>query len=200
MSPISLALSSIHFSTSSIAVESAMGLKEALLELIGHEECFLTENRIEENGKVFSLRRINDEEIVGIRADNCLLTPQAGLACDAIFFIHSPSENRLVIVLVELKGEDVGHAIKQIMAVRDYLAGKVGCNSNRRHGSALLTAMDSPAGLNHGTTLLGVVVSDRNFRQIQQEKAKALKRGVRLTKSSHTKGIDCGQLFAWQSA
>ncbi|MFH1057377.1 MAG: hypothetical protein V1797_01700, partial [Pseudomonadota bacterium] len=196
-SPTNLVLNSTRCWTSWTVTKRKPSLKSALTGLLGRDDCFIAGTKIEECGKTFSIRPQAGEEVVGIRVDGCQLTAQSGLACDAVFFIHRPSQNHLLIVLVELKGSDVGHAVKQITAVRDYLAHLVGCGQGRRHGQALLTAMGSPTGLSHGGNLLGVVVSRSGLPQMQQLAAAARKAGVKLTKQKDTTGISTSQLVTW---
>ena len=169
-------------------------LKQALAKVLGRDDCFLPGTSISEKGKAFSLRPQKDEEVVGIRLDACLANSRSGLACDAAFFVHMPSENRLVIALVELKGADVAHAIKQIKASRNLLANIVGCAGSRSHGDAVKAQMASTEPLTHGACLLGVVVSRSGLPQFQAEALKARRYGVRLTKEKSPVGIPCSYL------
>lgn len=173
-----------------------LSLRQALAEVLGRNDCFLPGTSISEKGKTFSLSPQKGEEVVGIRLDGCLANSQSGLACDAAFFVHIKPQKRLVIALVELKGADVAHAIKQIKASRDLLADAVGCANSRSHGEVFKEHMVSNAPLNHGACLLGVVVSRSGLPQFQAEALKARRYGVRLTKEKNPVGISCSHLLS----
>lgn len=175
--------------------KKGLSLKQTLAKVLGCDNCFLPGTSITEKGKTFSLRPEKGEEVVGIRLDGCLVHSQSGLACDAAFFVHSRSQKRLVIALVELKGADVAHAIKQIKASRDLLANTVGCAGNRSHGEALQEHMAANTPLNHGACLLGMVVSSAGLPQFQDEALKARRYGVRLIKKKNPVGISCSDLL-----
>ena len=195
-----MAPSSTSFWISLTVTRPGPNLRQALAQVLGRGDCFLPGTSIRENNTRFSIRPQTGEDVVGIKVDGCLLGGQSGLACDAAFFVHIKAEKRLVIALVELKGGEVDHAFEQVLAVRDFFAGLVGCAKTSQHGKPLIDALGDDSPISHGARLLGVVVSKRGIPQPDRLKVLAHRRGVKIVIKPDATGITCSDLIEWQSA
>lgn len=81
------------------------------------KEC-LNEYQFEDSGKKVQLKAKNNEKVVLIAIDNCLITTQSSSKCDCIF-IYRKNKNQKYTFLVELKGNDLKKAFYQPKVTRE---------------------------------------------------------------------------------
>jgi len=90
-------------------------LRKVLKEVFP-QEAFLPSPKYQESGRRFSIKKSKKEDVVGIELNALKDWPHNTKRCDALFVCQMPECADLLVVLVELKGSDVGHALKQIKA------------------------------------------------------------------------------------
>lgn len=81
------------------------------------KEC-LNEYQFEDSGKKVQLKAKNNEKVIIIAIDNCLITTQSSSKCDCIF-IYENNKNQKYTFLVELKGNDLKKAFYQLKVTRE---------------------------------------------------------------------------------
>jgi len=73
--------------------------------------CFVSSNVAKENGKEFRIENLASHQVCRLEVDGCYIDNDNKVKCDYAFLICQSSE----LILVELKGNDVVHAVKQIV-------------------------------------------------------------------------------------
>jgi hypothetical protein len=174
-------------------------LKNFLARLFGRADCFLPGTSVKEKGKTFSIQPRNGEQVVGLRVDGCLLADTGVPKCDAIFFLFDAAQGRLLIILVELKGGDVAHALDQLVSTRHFLVKATGCGwEEHKKKLAPLFSDVGKSRPSHNGSVLGVVVGPKGLPQIQQKKLKSLTTyGIRYKPAKRANNLLCQDLFAW---
>lgn len=170
-----------------------------LAQLFGTSNYFIKGTSFTDNGVSFSIKPQAGEQIVGIEVDKGILSSHNGPKCDAAFFLFDTANNRFLIILVETKGGDVAHSIKQFAETASCLTSVAGC------GRGLHLAQNNPflsqpntTIMKHGGKLLGVVVSKKGLPQSQMAKVKLLRNNkIVFHQTKITKSLTSGQLFAW---
>ncbi len=76
---------------------------------------------LKENGKVFRLINENRIEVNEIKVDNCLICDNRQ-RCD--YILDYPIDEQGYVLLIELKGNDVPHAIEQLKATLSHTKSK----------------------------------------------------------------------------
>lgn len=93
-----------------------------------------------ENGKVYKLNNKSNYKVKKIKVDNCI--PDHGeKRCD--YLMEIKSINR--VIFIELKGGDLGHALKQILATINYLKAEF---ENYRIDVRIVGSRDVPGFIN----------------------------------------------------
>lgn len=155
------------------------GLKEYLRGMLDRklwDPCLQKGTRISEHGKTVSISAKEPNEAVVVwKVDQC----KPGPACDALFLYARRSDTRIGVVLVELKGNKVGHAIEQLEATFTLLCEKIG----REHPKI----RDHRT---HGQRVLGVVLASNNRYSLYQSKRKRLKQKGLLVLTRKSGQID----------
>jgi hypothetical protein len=83
----------------------------------GKSDCFSNSTTAAENGKKFSLENPDRKTICRIKIDGCLANSAKVIKCDYLFAICKNDKKEVSkYYLVELKGTDVVHAVKQIIS------------------------------------------------------------------------------------
>lgn len=95
-----------------------MALPPLLAELGIPAACIDQRTHADEKGRSFVIRPQRDEVVWRIIVDRCWLKDFDGLRTDYLFWC---SNNQERFVLVELKGQDFGHALEQIASTLAYL-------------------------------------------------------------------------------
>lgn len=134
-------------------------LRKALSRLFD-PACLLPGTSIGENQRVFSIKPEPGEQVAGVRVDGCVVTDSLRPRCDGLFVLLPPGSPYFVIALVELKGNDVGRAKRQLLATQEFLLERLGCALGH-HGVEILRKMSFQplTGRSHGGMVLGIVVS-----------------------------------------
>lgn len=94
--------------------------KDDCIDILDNRKTIVTE----ENGRKHILNNPEGRRICRYRVDGCLISE--GNKCDFMVVVHTlkESDGLEAIFLVELKGSDLVHAIRQIDHVVEYLASK----------------------------------------------------------------------------
>ena len=75
-------------------------------------ECFSNSTSVKEKGKEFRIENISSDDICKLQIDDCFIKSKEEIKCDYLFYFCKTEE----IFLVELKGTDIEHALKQVIA------------------------------------------------------------------------------------
>lgn len=92
-----------------------MSCEDLKTTLNGDAVCFSLASVAIENGKRFAFSNVSGKTICRVRVDNCLIKDQTIRKCDFLFNVEEDKR----YYLVELKGGDVGSAIRQIESTFD---------------------------------------------------------------------------------
>ncbi|WP_045218500.1 hypothetical protein [Desulfonatronum thioautotrophicum] len=76
--------------------------------------CVSPRTVLAEQGRVFSLRPAKGEYAVFLQPEKCPEWPKEGKKCDGVILYAHQDDPEFMIVLVELKGGHVGHALDQL--------------------------------------------------------------------------------------
>jgi hypothetical protein len=95
-----------------------MSFPQILIELDIPENCIDQKTSASERGRSFVLHREQDETVYRIKVDDCWLGSDDGKKVDYLFWY---TNNKARLILVELKGQNLGTALKQIAATLEYL-------------------------------------------------------------------------------
>ncbi len=74
-----------------------------------------------EKGQKFSIENVNHQKICKIKLDDCILKSEIEKKCDYLFLICGEEKKKKIAFFVELKGQKLLHAIKQIETAIDLL-------------------------------------------------------------------------------
>lgn len=142
--------------------------------------CVEKKSGVSEKGISFSIGKTRQEQVARISMDS--LRPHLGLAkgeriTDSVF-VCTPSSapQTLLIVMVELKGSDVGHAISQI----EETAARLCKGSNRKPDMHTSKELRKEFPLGHGKRILGLVISRQGLSTRATMKAKLKNKGIIL--------------------
>lgn len=130
-----------------------------------HENCFSFSSVATEKGKKFRIENKSNAGICKVKVDGCLITDNTVRKCDFLFEVSSTTKTYL---LVELKGGDLGSAVKQIESTYDLLYKK----------------LDVPVGNFKGIIVLSAVPgANLTFRKLQERVLSA--KGLYLERKTH---------------
>lgn len=85
--------------------------------------CKHSKIKVEENGKKVIFSNLSNDEFKITQIDNCLI--KEGVRADRLV-----TKTGVASVIVELKGKDIAHAIKQVFATMNYKEIKDKCENN----------------------------------------------------------------------
>jgi hypothetical protein len=97
--------------------------KDYTEQLSSPKECFSNSTVARENKKTFEIKRISDksEQFLRIQVDGCFIPDSKTAKCDFAFIRCKTGE----VYFVELKGQDVNHAVDQIESTIDQFKAKI---------------------------------------------------------------------------
>lgn len=110
---------------------------ELRVTLEGDAACFSNASSAIENGKKFILNNTSGKTICRVRVDNCLIKDQTIKKCDFLFNVEEEDK----FFLVELKGVDLGTAIKQIESTFDIVNQKIKVTASNYTGIIVSSAV-----------------------------------------------------------
>ena len=147
-------------------------LRQALREALPDDEV-LEGLSCSENRRSFGIRLDIDRTVhaAGVRLVPPVKNGRKQPQCDALFVIRDPGKTKSLIVLVELKGGDVRHAIKQIKASRERLCRR-GSDKTATH-DATADKVSAVVDTGHGGVVLGVCVANRGIPQNYLERKRS---------------------------
>ena len=145
--------------------DGAKSLAKAM-EAMFHGHAVEEKTSIKQNRRSLNLIKDKEDEVVRVRLSPAPASMEARTA-DAVFACRSKTQPSLLVVIVELKGSDVSHALTQIEQTAERFC-KASCAS---HGAGLAAG--------HNGLVLGVF-SCRQGRQNQVESKKLRKKGIVL--------------------
>jgi hypothetical protein len=152
------------------------GLRSAL-QTIFPADAFLSGTSLNESGRKFSISAKPDDDVVGFRPEAVKEWPEDQRRCDAVFLCQSAGEVPFRVVLVELKGGDVRHALTQLEQTHDFLCRKSGrLSPHSKNGKRGF----QPAGLRHHPTIWGWIVARRGISLKQRERKALLGKGLHV--------------------
>ena len=175
-------------------------LDGALGEAFGPSS-LLSATSVGEKGNRFSVRVGPDDVVAGVR----LVPPtdptgRTLSACDAAFLVATQTSPTPLVVLVELKGSHVDHAVDQIEASFERLCKRRGGSQHPGRASvreALVGARTSRARA-HARVCLGVIVSRRGALSLRQvRRARLQKQGLVIRKVKDGAGLRVADLCHW---
>jgi hypothetical protein len=160
------------------------------------EASILKNPGIKEKGRSFSIRLNEGQEAFGIDLEKLADWPRDRKRCDVLFVCSMPDRADFMVVLVELKGSDTGHAIDQIEESRKTLC-KGSAEFSDTHCPATVAAVRA-SGMTggHNRMVVGVIVTGQGLPQRLLERKK-LHKSVRLKlekKKYRADGVD--ELFS----
>lgn len=122
------------------------------------DSCFSNSSSADENGKKFLLENPGQKLVCRVKVDNCLVEDNTISKCDYFFTVCNKKSQKTEIekyFFVELKGGDVGHAVKQIDATFKLLNKSLKAPAQNCKGVIIATRV--PSG------------TDQGFRRLQDE-------------------------------
>ncbi len=160
-------------------------------------ESFLPRKRIlngtslSEQGRSFTIRKEIGCGVVGARLEEL---PEEGKRCDAVFLCKAARSRTFGVVLVELKGGDVNKAIKQVCETSTMICRNGGKAPGLHKPVKLVEARKLGR---HAGVVRAFIVARHGLTQRQLDKAKMLKKGIKLTiKSGKRLEIGCREVVA----
>lgn len=151
-------------------------LRDALGDLFPADS-FLSGTSLNESGRKFSISANQKDDVVGFRPEAVNAWPEDHRRCDAVFLCQSAGEGPFRVVLVELKGGDVRHALTQLEQTHDFLCRKSGrLSPHSRNGKRGFQS----AGLRHHGNIWGWIVARRSISLKQRERKALLGKGLRV--------------------
>lgn len=158
--------------------------------------CFLSGLKVSKGQRVFSIRLGKLDDAVGLELDAIDRWPAETKRCDGLFLCAPAGTSQLVVVLVELKGGHVQHAIEQIKATSNLF-----CNKKDVFGihadSKLLHQMRQLGRAEHGARVLGYIVGKKKLALRQQETASLLKKHrIKIHFTGHASAISCQEILS----
>ncbi len=94
-----------------------------------------------EKGKIFRLNNISNYGIKKVKIDKCLKRAKAEKTCDYLMEIEIAKR----VIFIELKGRDLGHALKQLYSTIIYLKGEF---KNYQFDARIVGSRDAPGFIN----------------------------------------------------
>lgn len=172
-------------------------LKTAL-ESVFPSICLLPGTRIGEKGRIFSIRKQKQEQIIGLGLESIASWPAGRKRCDGAFICVTPERKDFMVVFVELKGGHREKALEQIRETRGVMCR--GSSEFPSLHSEKQSGVFRSAGLtNHGKSLLGIVVGRRSLALKQRERADLRKNyGIKIKFiTGSAKSISSAELWKW---
>lgn len=161
------------------------------------EDCFLPGTKIEEKGRVFSIRPDTGEAAIGLKLSPLRNAwPNGQGICDGLFVCLAQNCNHLIVTLVELKGSDVEKAMNQILDTCILLCKAANNHILEIHSEGVFDAAASLNRAGHGSGVLGVIVGRIGLAQNQKEKKRLWNRHkLRIwAKTGKLEAINCSVL------
>lgn len=118
-----------------------MNCEDLKTTLNGDGVCFSLANVAIENGKRFTFSNVSGKTICRVRVDNCLIKDQTIRKCDFLFNVEEDKR----YYLVELKGGDVGSAIRQIESTFDIVNKQIKTAAENYTGIIVSSAVPKAA-------------------------------------------------------
>lgn len=171
---------------------------KAALESVFPSSCFLTGTKIGEKGRVFSIRKQKQEQIIGLGLESIPSWPAGRRRCDGAFICRTPERKDFMVVLIELKGGHREKALEQIKESRSVM-----CRGSSEfpalHDEQQLSIFRSAGLTNHGKSLTGIVVGRRSLALKQRERADLRKNyGIKIKFiTGGAKSIASAELWKW---
>lgn len=134
--------------------------------------CVDPKYRVSEKSKTFSIKLQPPGQAVLLRPEQCPEWPQEGRKCDGILVCHNGKEQRMTLVLVELKGGHMEKALQQLETACGYLCAR-GRSSLNKHNEWKNTLGEY--GLHHAKRIYGLIVGKKSLAQ-HQRKLSALRK------------------------
>ncbi|MBB5436930.1 hypothetical protein HDC92_000594 [Pedobacter sp. AK017] len=107
--------------------------------------CFSISTVAEENGKRFAFNNTSNKTICKAKVDNCLITDQTVKKCDFLFNIQEDGK----YYLVELKGQSIDVALKQIERTYDIVNKNIKTTPDKYTGIIVSSAVPKAANLKY---------------------------------------------------
>lgn len=123
-----------------------------------------------EQGRVFSLRPEKGEYAVFLRPEKCPEWPKEGKKCDGVILCAHQDDPEFMVVLVELKGGHVGHALDQLESTCRDLCSK-GATLGIKH--QIWKQSLGTQGLGHSRRVFGIILGKKGISQ-RQDRIKKL--------------------------
>lgn len=169
-------------------------MKKEIKSIFG-ENCIIDGSTVEENGRVFSVKKRRGDNVVVIKVDGCLVSSSRSKKCDGLVFAWNNKSKVFCVVMVELKGSDVRRAVSQIRSTAEYLRSITKCRSSQ-HKMEISSLCGKELGRDHNGKVYGAIVSDRKIPQLQAEKVRMKKDfGVVLKLVHQSKGLTVNKLL-----
>ena len=151
-------------------------LRAALGDLFPADS-FLSGTSLNESGRRFSISAKPNDDVIGFRPEAVTEWPEDQRRCDAVFLCQSAGKEPFRVVLVELKGGDVRHALTQLEQTHDFLCRRSGRFSpHSRIGKSGFQSV----GLRHHPTIWGWIVARRGMNLKQRERKALLGKGLHV--------------------
>lgn len=191
----------LNSKTSLTARKKIMTDLETALKANFPAECFLPGAKIKEKGRVFSIRKKPEEEVVGINLDKLkdnepALLRQGEPIADALFLCLSPNSDHFLVIVVELKGTDVSHGIKQVVQTSERFC-KNGRWNRMSHSRHMLGWSSKTKKNGHHGKVLAIIVSARSIPQKQMEKKRLKNKRIILQTKSRDLKESLQTLYKW---
>lgn len=164
---------------------STISLREAMVSNWS-EECVGSRCKISEQKRSLSIKVQSPGQAVLLHPESCPEWSNEDRKCDGVLLCCSGRDQRITLVLVELKGGHVEKALDQLEATCRQLCagGKTALNKHRQWQDAL-----GAKGLHHAGRVFGLIVGKKSLAQ-HQKKQSALLKGyglrVRATTANFT--------------
>lgn len=143
-------------------------LKDSL-DIQDKDECFSDSTVAKEKGKEFRIIKNANQQLCKVRIDGCLITDITIKKCDFMFYVCETQK----LLLVELKGKNIEHAISQITHTKGYLKQKL-CNPDSNY-EGIIVSSSVPRS------------AERRFRNIQE---KTYKQHKIIVRKKHLKYVE----------
>jgi hypothetical protein len=121
------------------------------------DRCFSLKTTAKVNAKTFRIENNSNKSICRVEVDGCLIDSIDVLKCDYMFKICETNE----YFLVELKGTDVTHAVKQIVSTYDIIRRQLLLSANNFKGFIVSSSVPRAA--------------EQRFRQLKEKTFKEKK-------------------------
>ncbi len=144
---------------------------QVTLEATDKDNCFSQATVAREHGKKFTVDNRSGQPVCRVQVDKCLITSTATQKCDYLFKACGPDK----YFLVELKGADVIHAVRQIVRTYDIVSPKI--KKPPRQYKGIIVSSRVPAGTQY------------DFRRMQDKCLKEKQLRITKTHVRHTEVV-----------